>query len=112
MLLAVERHGLVVNVRPERRERYLELHRAVWPQVEQTLRDANVTNYTIFRLDDTLFAYYEYVGADHDADMARIGEDPVTREWWTHTDPCQTPFGGDGTQDGGWREAEEIWHLG
>ena len=108
----MERHGLVVNVRPERREEYLELHRAVWPQVEQTLRDAHVTNYSIFLLDDTLFAYYEYVGQDHTADMARIAEDPVTREWWTHTDPCQTPFGGDGSADGGWRDAEEVWHLG
>jgi L-rhamnose mutarotase len=108
---AVERHGLMVNVRPERREEYLELHRAVWPQVEATLRAANVTNYTIFLLDDTLMAYYEYVGTDHDGDMARIGEDPVTRDWWTHTDPCQTPFGGDGSQDGGWREATEAYHL-
>ncbi len=24
--------------------------------------------------------------------MARIAKDPVTREWWTYTEPCQTPF--------------------
>ncbi|WP_220183177.1 L-rhamnose mutarotase [Sphaerisporangium album] len=30
----IERHALVVGVRPERREEYLELHRNVWPQVE------------------------------------------------------------------------------
>ena len=106
----MERHGLVVDIAPGRREEYLRLHAAVWPQVEQTLRDHHVTNYTIFVLDDTLFAYYEYRGEDHAADMAGIAEDPVTREWWTHTDPCQTPFGDDPAATG-WREATEVWHL-
>lgn len=108
----MERHGLVVDVVPELRAEYLRLHAAVWPRVEQTLRDAHVTNYTIFLLDDTLFAYYEYTGDDHDADMARIAVDPVTREWWTHTDPCQTPFRPDRDPKAtGWREAAEVWHL-
>lgn len=106
----MERHALVVNVVPAKREDYLRLHAAVWPQVEQTLRECNVTNYSIFLLDDTLFAYYEYVGTDHDADMARIAGDPVTQEWWTHTDPCQVPFGNDPAATG-WRDAREVWHL-
>ena len=63
--VTVERRGLVVDVIREKREEYLRLHSAVWPQVEQTLRDCNVSNYTIFVLEDTLFAYYEYVGTDH-----------------------------------------------
>ena len=49
-MLRIERHALVVGVRPERRSEYLELHRQVWPQVEQTLRDAHVTNYSIFNV--------------------------------------------------------------
>lgn len=109
--LPVQRHGLVVNVVPELREEYLRLHAAVWPEVEVTLSACNITNYTIFLLEDTLFAYYEYVGADHDADMARIAADPVTQEWWTHTDPCQTVFGTSGGAAQGWREAREVYHL-
>ncbi len=110
--MSVERHGLVVNVVPDRREEYLRLHSGVWPRIEQILRDCHVTNYTIFVLDDTLFAYYEYAGDDHAADMARIAEDPVTHEWWTHTDPCQTPFNPSRDPAAtGWREATEVWHL-
>ncbi len=107
----IERHALVVGVRPERREEYLELHRNVWPQVEQTLRDANVTNYSIFIVGDTLFAYYEYVGDDHAADMARIAEDPVTREWWTHTDPCQVRIVEERDAGALWQPLDEVWHL-
>jgi L-rhamnose mutarotase len=109
--LAVERHGLVVNVVPELRDEYLRLHSTVWPEVEATLTACNITNYTIFVLEDTLFAYYEYVGADHDADMERIAADPVTQDWWTHTSPCQTAFGSLGGASQGWREAREVWHL-
>ncbi|MFI5843054.1 L-rhamnose mutarotase [Catenuloplanes sp. NPDC051500] len=105
------RYAFVVGVRPELRARYLELHSAVWPQVEQTLRDANVTNYSIFIVGDTLFAYYEYVGEDHDADMARIAEDPVTRQWWTHTDPCQRRIADERVPGALWQPIDEIWHL-
>jgi L-rhamnose mutarotase len=109
--VSVERHGLVVDVVPDRRAEYVRLHSAVWPQVEQTLRDCNVTNYTIFVIEDTLFAYYEYAGTDHAADMARIAQDPVSQEWWTHTDPCQTVFGRSGTPGERWRAMDEVWHL-
>ncbi|UZX05416.1 L-rhamnose mutarotase [Arthrobacter sp. CDRTa11] len=93
------------------RERYLELHAAVWPQVEATLTACNLTNYSIFIRDEILFAYYEYRGKDHDADMARIAEDPITREWWTHTDPCQSAFFLDLPPNERWAELQEVWHL-
>lgn len=107
----VQRCGLVVNVVPQLRDEYLRLHAAVWPQVEATLTRCSITNYTIFLLDHTLFAYYEYVGTDHASDMAEIAADPVTQEWWAHTGPCQTRFGTLGESVQGWREAREVWHL-
>jgi L-rhamnose mutarotase len=107
----IERHALVVGVHPERREEYLELHRHVWPQVGQTLRDANVTNYSIFIGGDTAFAYYEYVGDDHTADMARIAGDPVTRQWWRRTDPCQVRIVEEREAGAVWQPIDEVWHL-
>ena len=106
-----ERHALVVGVRPERREEYLELHRAVWPQVQATLSAAHITNYSIFRTGDTLFAYYEYTGDDHDADLARIGDDPATREWWSRTDPCQVRIAPERDAGALWQPLDEVWHL-
>ena len=100
----IERHARIVGVRPERREEYLKLHRNVWPQVEQTLRTANVTNYSIFIVGDTLFAHYEYVGDDHTADMARIAADPVT-------DPCQVRLVEEREPGALWQPIDEIWHL-
>lgn len=104
------RHGFVVNVRPEKREEYLALHRAVWTRVEEAMSEQGIRNYTIFILDNTLFGYYEYTGDDYEADMARIQLDDTSRQWWSLTDPCQTPFG---TAAPGelWREMTPAWHL-
>ena len=49
----------------------------------------NIRNYSIYLYGDLLFSYYEYVGEDHAADMARMGADPATQRWWQLTDPCQ-----------------------
>ena len=106
----VERHGLIVNVLPDRREEYLRLHSAVWPQVERTLTACNITNYSIFIAGDTLIAYYEYVGEDHDADMAVIEADPVSQEWWSHTDPCQVAVAG-APEGALWFDGTLVWHL-
>lgn len=48
---------------------------------------------------------------DDAADMARIAEDPVTREWWTHTDPCQVRIAPEKDAGSLWQPLDEIWHL-
>jgi L-rhamnose mutarotase len=106
----VRRVGSVIRLRPERREEYLRLHAAVWPQVEATIKDCNIANYTIFLNGDLLFGYFEYHGEDLDADLARMAADEPTRRWWALTDPCQErlPDAAPGRQ---WSDAVEVWHL-
>ena len=78
--------------------------------VEQKLIECNVRNYSIFVVGDILFAYYEYAGDDHDADMQRVADDPVSQEWWTHTDPLQEPL--PDRQPGEWWAAmREVFHT-
>ena len=106
----MERYASCIRLRPEHRERYLGLHAQVWPEVESMLVAANIRNYTIFLRGDTLFSYYEYVGTDHAADQARIAADPVTREWWKLTDPCQQSLA-EPLSGHWWTPMREVWHL-
>jgi|SRR6185312_10156799 len=105
-----ERHLQVIGLRPEHREEYLRLHREVWPEVEARLKASNIENYSIFNHADTLYGYFEYTGTDYAADMAAMGDDPKTQEWWKLTDPCQQPLptAAPGTM---WTDAEEVYHL-
>jgi L-rhamnose mutarotase len=106
----MKRVGQVIGVRPDRIDEYERLHAETWPGVLSALRAANVRNYSIFRYGELLFAYYEYVGEDYPADMARIAADPVTQEWWKLTDAMQVPL--DGREEGEWwRSIPEVFHT-
>ena len=106
----MKRIAQLVGLRPEKREEYLRLHAAVWPGVEARLSASNISNYSIFLFGDQLMSYFEYLGDDFEAYMALIAADPETREWWSHTDPCQEPL--PGTPEGEiWATADEVWHL-
>ena len=106
----MKRIASVIRLRPEHEAEYRRLHADAWPSVLATLRAANVTNYSIFLRDGLLFAYYEYVGDDYEADKAAIAADETTQRWWQLTDPCQQPLP---TAEAGqrWVEAVEVFRL-
>jgi len=111
----VKRYAKVVGLREDQIEEYKRIHREVWPEVLRTIRDCNIRNYSIFlrRMPDGrwyLFSYYEYVGDDHEADMAKMARCPKTQEWWKITDPMQ--FGLENRAPGEWwAECEEVFHT-
>ena len=80
--------GQVGKLKPDMVETNRSLHDQAWPEVLQTITDCNLRNYSIFLRGDTVFAYFEYVGQNYEADMEKMAQDPVTRKWWTHTHPC------------------------
>lgn len=106
----VQRFGSVIRLRPEKEEEYVRLHANVWPDVQAQISASGLRNYSIFLRDGWLFAYFEYVGTDFRADMAKMAADPRTQEWWQLTDPCQQRLdtAAAGEQ---WSEMTEVFHL-
>ncbi len=104
------RIGRIIQVKPEAIEEYERIHAAVWPEVLATIAACNIRNYSIFRHGTLLFAYFEYVGEDLTADMAKMAEDPKTQEWWTHTDPMQEPVL-DHAPGEWWTDLKEVFHT-
>jgi L-rhamnose mutarotase len=106
----VRRIGSLIGLVAESAEEYTRLHSAVWPDVLEVLRQANVTNYTIFRHADLLFSYMEYRGSDFEADMARVAGDPATKRWWAVVMPTQRTMRSSPEQDW-WVPMDELFHL-
>ena len=106
----MRRYGQLIGVKPEQIEAYERIHEAVWPEVLQTIHDCNIRNYSIFRHDNLLFAYFEYIGDDFEADMRKMAADPKTQEWWTHTDPLQQPVEGRAAGEW-WATMREVFHT-
>jgi L-rhamnose mutarotase len=105
----MRRYAQVIGVRPEMFEEYKRLHHAVWPEVLRMIRECSIRNYSIFYRDGRLFSYFEYVGLDYAADMAKMAADPKTREWWKLTDPCQQPVE-TAAKDEWWAPMRELFH--
>ncbi len=103
------RIGSLIILKPEWEERYIILHKHTFPGVLERIRKSNIRNYSIFLQDGMLFSYMEYAGNDYDGDMAEIGRDEVTQEWWKLTDPMQEPLK---TRKEGewWASINEIFH--
>lgn len=106
----MRRYGQLIGVKPDQIEAYERIHVAVWPEVLQTIYDCNIRNYSIFRHGNLLFAYFEYIGEDFDADMRKMAADPKTQEWWTHTDPMQEPLP-ERAEGAWWVQMREVFHT-
>ena len=105
----MKRIASVIGLAPENRDEYEAYHAAVWPEVLQTITDCNIRNYSIFRYGDLLFSYYEYVGDDYAADMAKMAEDPATQKWWAVQEPLQTRLPGTPEHEQ-WLPIAEVFH--
>ena len=88
----MKRYGSVIGVRPEKLEEYKKLHAEVWQGVLKMIKECNIRNYSIYYKDGLLLSYYEYIGSDYEADMARMAADPETQRWWAVCMPCQQPL--------------------
>jgi L-rhamnose mutarotase len=106
----MKRYGMVIKVRPEKLAEYKRLHAAVWPDVLRMITVCNVRNYSIYYKDGFLFSYFEYVGADFAADMAKMAADPTTQRWWAVCKPCQEPLPNRATGEW-WADMEEVFHI-
>jgi cytidyltransferase-like protein len=84
--------GSIIGIRPEYEERYVALHANTFPAVLRRISRSGIRNYSIFMGDGLLFSHMEYAGRNHAADMAAIGTDETTRQWWKLTDPMQQPL--------------------
>ena len=101
------RIGQMVKVKPDGLAAYKWHHANPLPGVNEMIKKCHIQNYTIYNLGDYLFASFEYVGDDIDADMEMMRRDPATQKWWTTVHPYLQPI-----EEGKiWSDMEEVYHL-
>jgi len=106
----MRRFGQVIGIKPEHIEEYEKLHAEAWPGVLKMIEECNIKNYSIYRYNDMLFAYFEYHGDDFDADMAKMGADETTQKWWDICMPMQNPVE-DREEGEWWKTLKEVFHT-
>lgn len=106
----MKRYGMVIHLKPEKVADYIELHRAVWPDVLAILSRHFVKNYSIFLKENLLFGYLEYHGDNYALDMQQVADYEVTKRWWELTAPCQQPLTA-AAEGEWWTLMQEVFHL-
>ncbi|HLH04280.1 MAG TPA: L-rhamnose mutarotase [Bryobacteraceae bacterium] len=105
----MKRVCFVLQVRPERLEEYKERHRAVWPEMQEALRETGWHNYSLFlHKDGLLVGYLETEDFERArAEMARL---EVNRRWQKEmSEFFMNPPGL--KPDEAMRPLEEVFHL-
>lgn len=108
----MKRMGMTIGIRPEDIAEYKRLHADVWPSILERLSKSNITNYSIFlrEPENVMFAYWEYLGSDFEADSQLIADDPNTKKWWELCGPMQVAL--ESRAEGEWwASMEEVFHL-
>ena len=106
----MQRIASTIRLRPEAEATYRDYHQSVWPDVLRTITECNIRNYSIFLRDGILFSYFEYVGENFAADMAKMAADQKTQEWWAIMNPMQAPL--ENRAEGEWwASMQEVFHM-
>jgi L-rhamnose mutarotase len=112
---APQRYAWVTGLKPDLAAHYEDLHAHAWPSVNRMIKSCHIQNFSIHEREIDgklyLFAYLEYTGANFDADMKRMADDPETQRWWKETDPCQSPLPDAAAKGKTWSDTKEVYFL-
>lgn len=101
------RKAFVMSMNPGQEEEYERRHRPIWPELEATLKQHGVHNYSIFLHPEThqLFAYAEI---EEEERWNAIAQTDICKKWWAHmkdvmpSNPDNSPIALD---------LQEVFHL-
>lgn len=105
----MERICFVLQVRPDRLDEYKQRHRAVWPEMQEALRETGWQNYSLFlRPDGLLVGYLET--EDFAKAKSEMAKRSVNEKWQREmADFFITPEGI--LPDRAMSSLEEVFHL-
>lgn len=101
------RKAFVMSVNAGQEQEYAKRHGPIWPELEKTLKDHGVHNYSIF-LDPQTRRLFGYVEIEDETRWAAIARTAICRKWWAHmkdimpSNPDNSPVS---------TELREVFHI-
>jgi L-rhamnose mutarotase len=92
----MKRAAFKMKLKPGLEAEYRKRHDEIWPELSQVLREAGVSDYSIFLDAETLTLFaVQKLAEGHAADS--LPENPVVKKWWAYmedimeTNPDHSP---------------------
>lgn len=79
----MDRIAFKMKLKPGCAQTYKERHDAIWPELKKLLKDAGISDYSIFldEATDTLFAVQKQTGQGSSQDLGNL---PIVQKWWEY----------------------------
>lgn len=79
----MKRVAFKIKLKPGFAAEYKKRHDAIWPELSVLLKDAGISEYSIFLDEDTntLFAVQKQSGGASSQDL---GKNPIVQKWWKY----------------------------
>ncbi len=76
----MEKYAWKAKIIEGKQEEYRKRHNEIWPEMVKVLKDAGISNYTIWMSGDEVFGYYECgKGVEYAAEVQK--NSPIVDKW-------------------------------
>jgi L-rhamnose mutarotase len=103
----MERFCFAFDIRPGAEDEYKRRHDEIWPELVAAIKDAGISNYSLFRRGTHVTAYCE-CEPDAETAFAKVGASDANRRWSEWFEDVIVALV---DEDGNLFEAREVWHL-
>jgi L-rhamnose mutarotase len=92
----MNRLAFKMHLNKGQKEEYIKRHDEIWPELKNLLKDAGVSEYSIF-LDEETSTLFAFQKVDGDAGSQNLGETEIVQKWWKYmsdimkTNPDKSP---------------------
>lgn len=100
------RHAVRMHIPPEHAAEYKKRHDEIWPELIVALKEAGISDYSIF-FDQTTGDLFAIMKLDDNHQLERLGEMEIMKTWWASNTDIQTYDGGQPFA----RQLDEVFHL-
>jgi L-rhamnose mutarotase len=77
----MEKIAFVMKLKPGNEAEYEKRHDEIWPELVETLKQAGVSDYSIF-LEKSSCKLFAVLQRSEDHSMEQLPLDPVLKKWW------------------------------
>jgi L-rhamnose mutarotase len=92
----MKRIAFKMQLHEGKEEEYRKRHDALWPELEQLLKETGISNYSIF-LDSTTNSLFGVLQVEDASAVDQLPRQPVMQRWWVYmndimeTNPDHSP---------------------
>jgi L-rhamnose mutarotase len=85
---------------------YQRRHDEIWPELVEAIREAGISDYSIFYDEDTGFLF-AYLTLSEDHQMDTLADKAIVQKWWRSNEDIQIYENGQPYM----RELKEVFHM-